>query len=199
LKRQLKECTVYAPFDGTIVEKLVDVGGFLEPGTPVARLINNSKLKARVWVGEQATSRLHLGEEVRIRFDAIAHQPIFGKVSFLSPISGQGGKFLVMVEFNNTLNAKAGMTVHAFLQEHETTRVLLVPKSALILNSTTPAVYVLEGNKAKLQPVVLGNSRANQVEVVQGLAVNTTIVAKGVENVVEGMTLNVANRTNLNK
>jgi hypothetical protein len=124
---------------------------------------------------------------------------ILGKVVFVSPKANESGKFQVQVEFNNTMNAKAGMTLRAFFQEGNTTDVLLIPKSALVLNSVTPAVYVLEGNKARLQSVTLGNSRENQVEVTQGIAANTTIVARGVENVIEGMILTIANTTNSNK
>ena len=136
---------------------------------------------------------------MRIRLDAMRDVLISGKVIFVNPKANESGKFQVQVEFNNTMNAKAGMTLHAFFQEGNTTEVLLIPKSALVLNSVTPAVYVLEGNKARLQPVTLGNSRENQVEVTQGIAANTTIVAKGVENVMEGMILTIANTTNSTK
>jgi zinc transporter ZupT len=37
------------------------------------------------------------------------------------------------------------------------------------------------------------------VEVTQGIAANTTIVARGVENVMEGMILTIANTTNSTK
>jgi RND family efflux transporter MFP subunit len=199
LEQQIKESSVHAPFTGMIVEKLADVGGYLQVGTPVVNLIDIGKLKALLWLDEKAIASIKIGNQVRIRLDAMRDVLISGKVIFVNPKANESGKFQVQVEFNNTMNAKAGMTLHAFFQEGNTTEVLLIPKSALVLNSVTPAVYVLEGNKARLQSVTLGNSRENQVEVTQGIAANTTIVARGVENVMEGMILTIANTTNSNK
>lgn len=199
LEQQIKESSVHAPFTGMIVEKLTDVGGYLQVGTPVVNLIDIEKLKALLWLDEKAIASIQIGNQVRIRLDAMRDVLILGKIIFVSPKANESGKFQVQVEFNNTMNAKAGMTLRAFFQEENTTDVLLIPKSALVLNSVTPAVYVLEGNKARLQQVTLGNSRANQVEVTQGIAANTTIVARGVENVMEGMILTIANTTNSNK
>jgi RND family efflux transporter MFP subunit len=199
LEQQIKESSVHAPFTGMIVEKLADVGGYLQVGTPVVNLIDIGKLKALLWLDEKAIASIKIGNQVRIRLDAMRDVLISGKVIFVNPKANESGKFQVHVEFNNTMNAKAGMTLRAFFQEESTTDVLLIPKSALVLNSVTPAVFVLEGNKARLQPVTLGNSRENQVEVTQGIAANTTIVARGVENVIDGMILTIANTTNSNK
>lgn len=192
LNQQLKESTVYAPFRGIIAEKLVDVGGYLQYGTPVATLINIERMKAFVWVDEKAVASLSANDSVRIHLDAKPEVVIHGTVGFVSPKSNESGKFQVSVEFGNTIEARAGMTLRAFFHEDDTAEVLMIPKSALVLSSSAPAVYVLEGSKARLQPVVLGNSRENQVEITEGIAANTVIVAKGVENVIDGMTLTIS-------
>ncbi|MFY8037425.1 MAG: efflux RND transporter periplasmic adaptor subunit [Cyclobacteriaceae bacterium] len=193
IEQQIKESTVYAPFQGMIIEKWVDVGGYLQTGTSVATLVNVQKLKALVWMNEGAVSNVRVNDAVSIQLDAMPGLSIKGRVRFVNPKANEAGKFQVLIEFDNTMHARAGMSLRAFFNEQQTTDVLLIPKTALVLNSETPAVFVIENNQAKLQPVTLGNSRLDQVEVIKGLSVNTTIVSKGVENVIEGQVVNSIN------
>lgn len=191
IEQQIKESTIYAPFQGLVIEKAVDVGGYLQVGTPVATLVNIQKLKAQVWLNEGAVSNVHINDAVRIQLEALPAVSINGRVRFVNPKANEAGKFQVLIEFDNTMHASAGMSLRAFFYEQQTTDVLLIPKTALVLNSETPAVFVIESKKARLQRIKLGNSRLDQVEVTQGLSANTTIVSRGVENVIEGQILNI--------
>ncbi|MCE2994123.1 MAG: efflux RND transporter periplasmic adaptor subunit [Cyclobacteriaceae bacterium] len=193
IEQQIKESTVCAPFQGMIIEKAVDVGGYLQVGTPVATLVNVQKLKALVWLNEGSVSNVRINDDVRIQLDAMPNVPIHGKIKFINPKASDAGKFQVMIEFDNTMHARAGMSLRAFFNDQKTSDVLMIPKTALVLNSEIPAVFVIENNKARLQPIALGNSRLDQIEVIKGLSVNTTIVSKGVENVIEGQIVNIAN------
>lgn len=193
IEQQIKESTVYAPFDGMITEKLVDIGGYLQTGTPVVTLVNVQKLKALVWMNESSLSGIAVNDIVRIQLDAMPHDTINGRVRFVNPKANEAGKFQVLIEFDNTMHASAGMSLRAFFHEQQTADVLMIPKTALVLNSETPAVFVIENKQAKLQPITLGNSRLDQVEVIKGLSVNTAIVSKGVENVIEGQIVNIIN------
>jgi len=193
IEQQIKESTVYAPFQGMIIEKAVDVGGYIQVGTPVATLINIQKLKAQVWLNEASISNLQINDAVRLELDAMSNLRIQGLIKFINPKASDAGKFQVLIEFDNTMHARAGMSLRAFFNEQQTSDVLMIPKTALVLNSETPAVFVIENNKSRLQPITLGNSRLDQIEVVKGLSFNTTIVSKGVENVIEGQVVNIVN------
>lgn len=191
IQQMMKESSVYAPFAGTVTEKIAGLGGYLQLGTPVVALADVSKLKAELMVEEKSVSLIKTEDLVRLQLETMPDKTIQGIVTFVNVKSNEGGKYQVYVEFPNTFSAKAGMMVGAFFQEDKFIERLLIPKSALALNSATPAVYVLDGSVPHLQKIALGSSYQNQVEVKEGLSPGIWIVARGTENVTEGIELRI--------
>ncbi len=80
---QLKETSIYAPSDGTVINQLVEAGELVGPGTPVAVLMDLSDIYVRVFIKETDIGKIRLGNPARIYTDAF---PDFfvGKVTEVS-------------------------------------------------------------------------------------------------------------------
>lgn len=198
LQQAIRESTVRASFKGTVTEKLIEPGMYLQPGSPVAVLVDVDSMKAVFSVDEVQVAALQQNQNVKLTLDALPSIKITGILRFVSDKADASGKFPVHVYFANTNGVKGGMSIHGRFNEQQFQQALMIPKSALVLNSSNPAVYVLEDNTARLQTVTLGNSFENLVEVREGLKPHTRIVVRGVENVIDGMDVNIKEKVAIN-
>ena len=65
-RRGLTEAVVRAPFDGTIVERTVELGEYLGPGSPLLTLADTSLLKARVLLDPREALDLSIGARASV-------------------------------------------------------------------------------------------------------------------------------------
>ena len=68
----LARCTLYAPFPAQVATLLVEAGGFVQPGTPVAHLIMMDPILIDVNVSAQTADRLRIGSVVSFRVQGSA-------------------------------------------------------------------------------------------------------------------------------
>lgn len=59
----LDDCTLEAPFAGTVSERFVDEGTVVEPGAPILRIVESDRLEAWIGVPVDVAARLELGQE----------------------------------------------------------------------------------------------------------------------------------------
>ncbi|MGI9427729.1 MAG: efflux RND transporter periplasmic adaptor subunit [Bythopirellula sp.] len=62
----LANTTLYAPFRGEVTDVLVQAGGYVEGGKPVAHLVTMDPIKARVSVSAETNRLINRGEPVRV-------------------------------------------------------------------------------------------------------------------------------------
>lgn len=79
----MDDISIKAPFAGTIVERYVEIGDFVEMGDPIARLIDLDPLLIVVQVSERDAGRLKTGTLASARL--IDGQTVEGVVSYISP------------------------------------------------------------------------------------------------------------------
>src|SRR5690606_9210068 len=53
LSQQLEETRVLAPFAGIVSERYLNPGEFVQPGTPIVRLVESGPLRVLFWVPEE--------------------------------------------------------------------------------------------------------------------------------------------------
>ncbi len=69
-RANLDDMRVIAPFTGTVLKKLVEVGEVTAAGTPFVTLVDLSKLYAKVYVAEGDLGKVKLGDSARAYTDA---------------------------------------------------------------------------------------------------------------------------------
>lgn len=81
LQAQIAAQTLQAPIAGQVLEVLLRPGEVALPGQPVVRLADLSALKLVVYVPEADLGRVRLGQQVRIKPDALPDQTFTGTVT----------------------------------------------------------------------------------------------------------------------
>jgi multidrug resistance efflux pump len=69
-RANLAERKIYAPTDGTILSRTVEVGDVVSPGTPIFVMVDMSRLYLKVYIPEPDIPKLKLGDPAEIKVDA---------------------------------------------------------------------------------------------------------------------------------
>jgi membrane fusion protein, multidrug efflux system len=96
---------VFANFSGIVSVKFVEVGTFVNMGTPLVQMVDLSKVKVKIGVSELEIKHIKVGHRVKIRAIAYPKVTYEGYVNSISPISdAQTGSFPVEVIFDNIID-----------------------------------------------------------------------------------------------
>lgn len=141
--REMERLAVVAPFDGVVVEKLTEVGQWMTPGAPVARIISRGAIDAVLNVPERLVNVVEVGDEVDVTVDALG-QTYTGEVVSLTPFGPSAARtFPMKVRLDDDGGRlKAGMSVTAALPVKQQRQVLTVPRSSVQFRGQNQTVWV---------------------------------------------------------
>lgn len=80
----LEERNIYAPVDGTILSRTVEVGDVVNPGSPIFVMVDLSRLYLKVYVPEPDVPKLKLGDPAHVTVDAFPGRTFPARVSRIS-------------------------------------------------------------------------------------------------------------------
>lgn len=80
----LKDTRVLAPFDGTVLQKLVERGQVVAPGSPMVTFVDMAKLYVKVYLAEKEIGKVRLGNPARVYVDAFPKKYFEAAVSEVS-------------------------------------------------------------------------------------------------------------------
>ena len=110
-RRRLKEATLLAPFEGTVIEANLEPGEFVRAGEPVLILGGEDQLEVEVRVPEAIRSRLAVGAAVPVKLPLAGGDVLSGRVARLGRgASGAGALFPVVVHIPRTKGLAPGYT-----------------------------------------------------------------------------------------
>jgi HlyD family secretion protein len=83
-KTQLGYTEIRSPMNGVVLTKNVEVGEFVNPGTPVVTVANIEDLWMNIYIPETQTGLVKLGQDVRVSVDSFPKETFKGKITFVS-------------------------------------------------------------------------------------------------------------------
>lgn len=188
-ERDLRDAVVRAPFEGFIAERLVSPGQFVQPQTPVMRIVRLHPLKLIAEVPEKFAPWIETGRALEVRVDAYPGQVVTGRLERISPSVSQKSRAFAIE--GNIPNADGRLKPGTFARVQITTdhvdRAVVIPASAVQSRYGTNRVFVVTDGHLVGREIVLGDHLGERVEVTQGLDAGTKIVASDVEQLTDGL------------
>lgn len=176
----LRNFSIYAPFDGTVISVSYKEGEVAVAGTPAISIANLDDVVFEVVLDQEDYGSVKQDQDVEIELDAYSDNIFKGKVTNL-PLYADASKggFVIESSFEtNGETARVGMTGDEFMITEKTDGQ--VP--SLIFNEITydesdnPFVWVLEDRKVKKYPIEIGLVGDIYVEVKTDLSDKTILV-----------------------
>jgi len=177
----LEKYTLIAPFDGLLGLRKVSVGDYVTPGQDIVNLESIETLKVDFRVPEIYSTQLETNQTVYVTLDAIPGATYEGKVYAIDPAHDPNGRSVILRARlpNKDGLLRSGMFARVALITENLDRRVLVPETSLVPMGQDVFVYRLDDGKAKLTKISIGQRRAGEVEVVEGLGPDALVVTEG--------------------
>ena len=188
-QKALADTVVRAPFAGVVGERFVSVGDYVTRGTKVASVLRVDQLRVELTVPEQYVAAVETGRPVTFEVDAYPGESFTGHVRFVSPSLNADTRALTIeaVVPNASGRLKPGFFATARIEQATTAPGLLVPKTAVRTTAGTARVFVVAGDRAEERIVMSGQEVDDRVEITDGLTAGERVVARGVEQLADGV------------
>ena len=192
-EKQLADATIIAPSSGTVTQKSVELGSFVNIGNPIAGIIDISTLKVKVNASENTVYKVHKGDSAIITSDVYPDITFKGSVSYVSDKGDDSHNYPVEIVIENDKEhpLKAGTFVKAQLNSTDSKKSLYIPREALIGSTQDASVYVAENGKAVLRKIIVVNTSGANLRVLSGLNKSDKVVITGQINLTDGKLINI--------
>jgi len=191
-KKQLADATITAPIAGTITEKSVEIGTFVNMGSPVVRLLDISRLKIRMNVSESNVYKLSIGDKAEVVCDAFPGKTFSGKISYVASKGDDSHNYPVEVVISNNGKLKAGTFANVTIKLPGKGSALSIPREALLGSSKNAKVYVVKDGIAKTRDIIVIGGNEKVLFITNGLAKGEQVVTAGQINLLDGMSVSIA-------
>jgi len=170
-----------------------EAGQVLTAGQTVARLARPEELEVAVNVPEHRLEGFRKTRDFEVRLWSAPEKVYRGRLRELSPVADPASRtYAARISVQQEDGALAiGMTAELHVRA-AADAVAQVPLSALFHRNGRPAVWVVEGDRVRLQEIATGELQANSVAVTAGLEAGQRIVTAGVNRLSDGQRVALA-------
>ncbi|HLO77302.1 MAG TPA: efflux RND transporter periplasmic adaptor subunit [Magnetospirillum sp.] len=185
IRATIEKKAVFAPFDGVLGVRKVDLGQYVQPGQAIVNLQDLSVMLADFTVSQKELAALQVGTAITMTTDAWPGRVFEGTIAALEPrVDDKTGMIAVQGRFPNADGAlRPGMFARIEVVRPAAARVVSVPVSAVSYNLHGDSVFVIkdgaDGKEAVRSFVQLGDRREGKVAVVSGLSAGDLVVTSG--------------------
>jgi len=217
LKAQIEHKVVRAPFAGRLGIRMVNVGQYLTPGTPITELQSDEENYVDFTLPQQEIDRLKLGMVVRINQREARPQgeaTIAAIQPVVDPLARSGRVRAALAKTATGDGLTPGMFVNVAVVLPEKHKAVIIPATALVQASYGDSVFVVEQRKdahgievkandgkpasfARQQFVKPGEARGDFVEIVEGVVPGQPVVSQGAFKLRNGSPVVVNNAVEL--
>lgn len=186
-RRRWERAAIKAPFAGIVAERFVELGATVTAGQPVARVIDPYRLKLSAYVTDTDIAWVRVGDAAEVSLGESGERGV-GAVTWVGAEADlRTGKFPVEIEIPNPdLSLHAGVIGRARLPRHTVAEAVVVPRDAVLASDAGPRVFVVNGDRAAVRDLTLGEDQGLLVVVREGLRAGEKLVVRGQRELSEG-------------
>ncbi len=166
---------------GVLQDMTLELGQWVQPGAPLARVAQPGKLKAVLRVNESQAKDVVLGQQVAVDTrNGIAN----GRVSRVDPAAVAGTVTVeVLLEGELPKGARADISVDGVIEIERLPDVVYIQRPAIGQAESTVGLFKLaaDGKTASRVQVKLGHGSVNTIEVLQGLAPGERVIVSDMQ------------------
>lgn len=191
----IADASIKAPYDAIVLEKHVEVGGYVNVGAPVVTLLNEKALEIEVDVATFRMNDLTKGTAATIVGDDGKRYP--AKVKSIIPNDDTRTRtrpVRLIADFGaDAVRFAHNQSVSVQLPLSSGSQILTVHKDAVVGRANGSVVFIVKGNNATMRNIKIGRGIGNKFEVLDGLKAGDKVVIRGNERLGAGAAVRVLN------
>jgi membrane fusion protein, multidrug efflux system len=187
----LRQGALYAPEDGVIDRRMVEVGEVVAPTRPVLHLTSAGGSVVHVNLVDRDALALKHGDSAQVTLDARPGEPLSARVTRIASSATPGaGTFEVELTLPSARALPSGLTAKVAFERAEP--ALSVPLTALVDgDGERAALFVVAGERAKRVPVRVLGIEGERALLGAGIDERSKVVATGAAELREGARVRV--------
>jgi membrane fusion protein, multidrug efflux system len=204
VEASIQRKTIRAPFAGVTGIRQVNLGQYLNSGSPVVPLQSSDRVFVDFAVPQQQLGLLRVGATVDVHADDGAPELASGRITAINPVvDGDTRNVQVQATFHNARGAlRPGMYVTVHVVLGAPTPVVALPVTAINYAPYGNSVFIVEDLKGpdgktykgvRQQFVKLGAARGDQVAITDGVKPGQEVATSGVFKLRSGAAVLVNN------
>ena len=191
---------IRAPFDGLIIERVIKNAEHVPTNARLFRISDFDPLLCPIQLPEKDLPRLKLDQPAHLTVEAYPGVRFPARVLRISPVVDAGtGTVKVTLEVQAQGRLRPGMFASVFVETDVHENAIVVPKQALVLESTSDTVYVAVddgqgGTVAQRRELEIGYEESDSLEVLSGLGEGEDVVIIGQDGLSDQTPISVDER-----
>lgn len=191
-QKAISDTNVLAPISGYIAERTADVGEFISPNTPnakIATIVRTSTLRVRIDVPEQDIAKVATGQGVSVQTSAWPDRNFAGTVVRISPsLNATARTLIVEAEIQNVDGLlKPGQFATVRVTQSKPEPAVMIPVKAVKTVGDTTSVFVVKEGIARETFVQLGLLENDQIQVKSGVIEGDQVVVSDLSQLTDGV------------
>ena len=191
-QKAVSDTIVLSPISGFISERNADVGEFISPNTPNAKLatiVRTSTLRVKIDIPEANVGKVATGQGVSIQVTAYPDRKFAGTVVRIAPALNPTTRVLnVEAEVQNVDGLlKPGQFATVRITQSEAEPAVMIPVTALKTIGDTNSVFVIRDGAAREVIVQLGLLENDKIQVKRGLVEGDLVAVTNVSQLSDGV------------
>jgi membrane fusion protein, multidrug efflux system len=198
LQAQIAKKTIRAPFSGKLGIRSVNLGQYLQPGTPVTVLETIDAVHVDFTLPQQRLADVAVGQPVRISVEGTSIAAVDGTIAAVDPTVDATTRTIKLRAdvTNKTEGLRPGMFVQVAVIMPDKRKAVTVPATAVVHAPYGDSVFVVEERKADVpgaaktpdgkaiklarqQFVRVGGARGDFVSLLDGVKASQEVVTAG--------------------
>ena len=193
-KLNLSRCTILSPMEGVVDRIYIENGTFLNPGDPVAHILQIDKLKIEVGIPESDVDAVRRLKFFDMTIDALAGKTCTGEFHYLYKTSDSMARLynLEIKVDNPDGQILPDMFVRVEVVKQQDPRGLAVPIYSLVTVDKKTGVYVEKEGVVHFRAVKTGFLDGWKTQVTEGLEPGENVIVVGHRIIEDGEKVHVA-------
>jgi RND family efflux transporter MFP subunit len=187
-QKAVDDTIVRAPFSGHVTARPVAAGEYVTPASKIATIVRIQPIKLELMVKEVDAVKVRRGLSVQAEVSGYPGVVFVGVVSSLNvAIDPNSRAMTVEATFPNAdARVTPGMFGSAQIRLPATEAAVFAPSNAVLKIANADAMYVIEGNRAQLRVVQLGETEGDMIRIDSGLPEGAVVATNNLDKLVDG-------------
>ena len=191
-EERLRRTNITAPFNGVVLERLLQKGEWANNGDTIIRLVSSSNLEIQTHIPASSLRFVTIGTPLSYVDEVKSGD---GIVRALVPVGGDTSRLFELRISTDNQSLVAGNLLRVAIPTEHAREAILIPRDALVLRRE--GVYVFRVNKdsiAERVQVKTGISDLERIEVIGDVQASDKVITRGAENLRPGMPVKIASQ-----
>ena len=191
-QKAVADTVILAPISGYVSERVADVGEYVNPNTPnakVATILRTSTLRLKIDVPEQSIGKVATGQGISLQTSAYPDRNFAGTIVRISPnVNTTARTLTVEAEVQNVDGLlKPGQFATVRITQSKPEPAVMIPVAAVKTVGDKNSVFIVKDGAAREQFVQLGLLENDMIQVKQGVIEGDSVATSNLNALTDGV------------